>query len=152
MNICIFIYLFSNQNALFQITFVKQLADGDRPQTAVSNVLKNIFKDSASVHVNNNGIKRNDEQKTAFQKKRIATIILSIIYSCCLLEKKINFFFNVTAAIRSTHRFSDDQFTDEKFRKYCYQYLRHSKQRLSTSTRQNQEQESDQESDQDVGI
>lgn len=88
MNICIFIYLFSNQNALFQITFVKQLADGDRPQTAVSNVLKNIFKDSASVHVNNNGIKRNDEQKTAFQKKRIATLILSIIYSCCLLENK----------------------------------------------------------------
>ena len=87
MNIYIFIYLFSNQNALFQITFVKQLADGDRPQTAVSNVLKNIFKDSASVHVNNNGIKRNDEQKTAFQKKRIATIILSIIYSCCPFEK-----------------------------------------------------------------
>lgn len=152
MNIYVFIYLFFNQSALFQITCVKQLADGDSPQTAVSNVLKNIFKDSASVHVNNNGIKRKDEHKTAFQKKSIATIVLSIIYSCCPFEKIINFFFNVTAAIRSTHRFSDDEFTDKKFRKYCYEYLRHSKQRLSSSTRQNEEQESDQDSDQDVGI
>ena len=81
MNIFIFIYLFSNQNALFQITFVKQLADGDSLQTAVSNVLKKIFKDSANVYVNTNAIKRKDEHKTAFQKKCIATIVLSIIYS-----------------------------------------------------------------------
>lgn len=40
------------------------------------------------------------------------------------------FGFLFTDAIRSTGRFDDKDFTDKKFRQYCYEYFRHAPERL----------------------